>query len=175
MSSSDRPASAGQADTQTRPMAASPAGTVTPSKKRQAIKKPTGAPRPASSAARPAAGAPRRVRLVVSKIDPWSAMKMSFLLSVALGIVMVVCLGVLWSVLNGMGVFEQANELIAQVVGNNRFNVLDYVGLSRVLSLGTVLAVVNVALLTALGTLMAFLYNIGAALVGGITTTLTDD
>lgn len=102
-------------------------------------------------------------------------MKMSFLLSVALGIVLVVCLAVLWTVLNGMGVFDQINSLIAQVMGNEKINVLDYVGLSKVLSLGTVLAVVNVALMTALGTLTAFLYNIGAALVGGLTTTLTDD
>lgn len=177
MSSSDRPATAGKADRlsgQTRPVAtAAAAGTVTPGK-RQAIKN-AAAPKPTSAAARAAAGAPRRVRLVVSRVDPWSMMKMSFLLSVALGVVLVICLAVLWTVLNGMGVFTQMNELISQVMGNDKFNVLNYVGLSKVLSLGTVLAVVNVALLTALGTLLAILYNIGAALVGGITTTLTDD
>jgi hypothetical protein len=112
-------------------------------------------PRP-SQAARVAAGAPRKVRLVAAKVDPWSAMKMSFLLSVALGIMLVVALGVLWWVLDGMGIFAD-------------------VGLSKVLSLGTVLAVVNVVLITALGTLGAFLYNFSSALVGGLTLTLTDD
>lgn len=171
MSSSDRQAPvAGQ----TRPVpSAAPAGTVTSAQRVVARK--GAAARPASPAARAAAGAPRRVRLVVSKLDPWSVMKMSFLLSVALGIILVVALAVLWTVLNGMGVFDQINTLIAQVMGNEKINILDYVGLSKVLSLGTVLAVINVALLTAVLTLMAVLYNIGAALVGGITTTLTDD
>lgn len=174
MSASNRPAAAGQADrlSGTQPLATAAAGTVTPARQ-QAIKQ--AAAKPSGAAARAAAGAPRRVRLVVSRVDPWSAMKMSFLLSVALGIVLVVCLAVLWTVLNGMGVFDQANELIWQIMGNEKFNVLDFAGLSKVLSLGTVLAVVNVALLTALGTLLAFLYNLGAGLVGGITTTLTDD
>ncbi len=178
MSSSERQAPGGQGATapQTRPVATAgaPAATVTPGR-RQPARKGAPAQRGSGPAARAAAGAPRRVRLVVSRVDPWSAMKMSFLLSVALGIVLVVCLAVLWTVLNGMGVFDQINSLIAQVMGNEKINVLDYVGLSKVLSLGTVLAVVNVALMTALGTLTAFLYNIGAALVGGLTTTLTDD
>lgn len=151
-----------------------PGATTVAPPQRQAINKAAGA-RGASPAARAAAGAPRRVRLVVSRIDPWSAMKISFLLSVALGIATVIALAVLWSVLNGMGVFDQMNDIIAQVRGSSNFNVLDFVGLSRVISLGTVLAVVNVALLTALGTLGALLYNISAALVGGLTTTLTDD
>ena len=50
----------------------------------------TPAPRPASA---------RRVRLTVSRVDPWSAMKVSFLLSVALGIAMVVMVFVLWTIL----------------------------------------------------------------------------
>ena len=43
------------------------------------------------------------------------------------------------------------------------------------LSLGTVIAVVNVVLLTALATLGAFLYNIATNLVGGLHLTLSDD
>lgn len=168
MSSSDQ--------TQTRAMTTGGAQSAVPTTNRQAIKKAaSGQPRPASAGAKAAAGAPRRVRLVVSRVDPWSAMKISFLLSVAFGIATVASLAVCWSVLNGMGVFDQVNDIIAQVRGNQNFNVLDYVGLSRVISLGTVLAVVNVALLTALGTLGALIYNISAALVGGLTTTLTDD
>ncbi|MFV0461460.1 MAG: DUF3566 domain-containing protein [Actinomycetales bacterium] len=152
---------------------ATAATTVTPTKK-QAVRQAAATP-PVTPAAKVAAGAPRRVRLVVSRIDPWSMMKMSFLLSVALGIALVIALAVAWTVLDGMGVFSQVNEIAWEVRGNEQFNILEYVGLSRVLSLGTVLAVVNVALLTALGTLLAVLYNISSALVGGITTTLTDD
>ena len=43
-------------------------------------------------------------------------MKISFLLSVALGIAMVVMVFVLWTILAGMGVFDQINGVIGQVV-----------------------------------------------------------
>jgi hypothetical protein len=126
----------------------------------------------------PARPAPaRRVRLTVSRIDPWSAMKMSFLLSVALGIAMVVMVAVLWTILEGMGVFDQVNGVIGQVVqdGTNKFDILDYIGFTRVVSLTIVIAVVDVILFTAIATLAAFLYNVSSALVGGVQLTLTDD
>ena len=129
----------------------------------------------ASAAPRPAAN--RRVRLTVSRIDPWSAMKISFLLSVALGIAMVVMVFVLWTILAGMGVFDQINGVIGQVVqdGSSRFDIMDFIGLGRVLSLSIVVAVIDVVLITAISTLAAFLYNVSSALVGGVQLTLTDD
>ena len=126
----------------------------------------------------PARPAPaRRVRLTVSRVDPWSAMKMSFLLSVALGIAMVVMVAVLWTILEGMGVFDQVNGVIGQVVqdGSNKFDILDFIGFTRVVSLTIVIAVVDVILFTAIATLGAFLYNVSSALVGGVQLTLTDD
>lgn len=120
----------------------------------------------------------RRVRLTVSRIDPWSAMKMSFLLSVALGIAMVVMVFVLWSVLAGMGIFDRVNDIAAQVFGadgSDPFDIMDYIGLGRVVSLSIVIGVIDVILITAIATLGAFLYNVSAALVGGIQLTLTDD
>src|SRR5690625_4122066 len=50
----------------------------------------------------PRPGGPRRVRLTVSRVDPWSIMKLSFLLSIALGIVLVVAVALVWTVLNAM-------------------------------------------------------------------------
>ena len=133
------------------------------------------APRPAG---RPAPPTGRRVRLTVSRIDPWSAMKMSFLLSVALGIAMVVMVFVLWSVLAGMGIFDRVNDIAAQVFGadgSDPFDIMDYIGLGRVVSLSIVIGVIDVILITAIATLGAFLYNVSAALVGGLQLTLTDD
>ena len=128
-----------------------------------------------TAAATVARSAPRRVRLVVSRLDPWSMLKMSFLLSVAAGIMLVVATAVLWLVLSGMGVFAQVNELIAGLMGSQRIDVLEFVGLTRVVSLATIVAVLNVLVITALGTIFAFLYNTAARLVGGLTVTLTDD
>ncbi len=132
----------------------------------------------ARTTTRPAPRGNRRVRLVVSRIDPWSAMKVGFLVSVALGIAMVVMNGVLWGLLSAMGVFDAINDLAGQVMGDasgQTFDVMDFLGLGRVLSLSIVVAVIDVILLTALATLGAFLYNIVASLVGGVHLTLTDE
>nr|WP_206071166.1 DUF3566 domain-containing protein [Knoellia sp. DB2414S] len=128
-------------------------------------------PRPGVSARQ------RRVKLTVSRVDPWSAMKMSFLISVAIGIAGVVMVAVLWMILSGMGVFTQINSVVAQVINDNEnpFNIMDFLGFRRVLSLSIVIGVIDVILLTALSTLGAFLYNICSSLVGGIQLTLTDD
>lgn len=128
--------------------------------------------RPSSSAPRP--GAPRRVRLTVARLDPWSVMKLSFLLSVALGIALVVSAGVLWTILDGMGVFADINRVTSEVLAQP-FDVLEFVGFAKVLSLATVIAVVDVVLITALATLGAFLYNVASSLVGGLHVTLSDD
>lgn len=130
---------------------------------------------PARPAPRPAVV--RRVRLTLSHVDPWSAMKVSFLVSVGLGVATVIMIIVLWMLLSGMGVFDQINSMIAKIIGeaDQTFNILDFVGFGRVVSLSVVLGVINVLLMTALATLGAFLYNICAALVGGLQLTLSDD
>jgi nitrogen fixation-related uncharacterized protein len=125
---------------------------------------------------RPAA--PRRVKLSVSRVDPWSAMKLSFLLSVAVGIAGVVMVAVLWTILSGMGVFSDMNRTVEGVLNTTngtKFDLMDYIGLGRVVSLSIVIGVIDVILLTAISTLGAFLYNVCSSLVGGLQITLTDD
>lgn len=125
---------------------------------------------------RPEPIGPRRVRLAVTRIDPWSAMKMSFLLSIAAGIMMVVASIVFWNVLDGLHVFTEIDTMVKEILGEDtEVNILQYVELSRVVSLSTIIAIVDIVLLTALGTIGAFLYNVVAALVGGVHLTLTDD
>lgn len=145
------------------------------------------APRPAprDSTARPAGrrparrSGPRRVRLTLQRVDPWSVMKISFLVSVALGIASVIMVAVLWTVLSGMNVFSTVNDLIVEITTGESsattFDLMDYVGLGRVLSLAVVVGVLNVILLTAMATLTAFLYNVCTALVGGAQLTLADE
>lgn len=120
----------------------------------------------------------RRARLLVSKVDPWSVLKMAFLLSVALGIVTVVASIVLWTVLDLTGIFDRVNGLLDQIMGSETgpaFDLRTFASLGQVASFATIIAVVNVVLLTALAMLSAILYNISSTLVGGIGVTLTDD
>ncbi len=51
----------------------------------------------------------------------------------------------------------------------------EYVGLGRVMGLTLVIAAADVVLLTALATLSAFMYNLAAALLGGLEVTLAED
>ena len=122
---------------------------------------------------------PRRARLRLTRIDPWSVMKTSFLLSVAFGVVTFVAIFMVWSVLGAAGVWESINSAVASIVegdsGNSTFDVTDYVGMSRVLGFTLLVSVLDVILLTAIATLTAFLYNLAAALLGGIEVTLAED
>ncbi len=144
--------------------AAGPAKSSRPSSSTKGLVRP--APRPRV----------RRARLVVSKVDTWSVLKLAFLLSVALGIITVVASVVLWIVLDLTGMFDGINELLGMLGGaGGALNVKDFLSLGQVAIFATIVSVVNVILLTALSVLAALLYNIAAALVGGIGLVLTDD
>ena len=135
---------------------------------------PTSSPTP--EAARAAPAGPRRVRLAISRVDPWSVMKLAFLLAVAIAIMTVVATAVFWSVLNSFGVFTTVQEFVVDAVGpQSDVNLTQFVEFPRVISLATLIGICNIVLLTAIATIMAFLYNITAALVGGVHMTLTDD
>lgn len=127
----------------------------------------------------PASGRlPRRARLRLSRVDPWSVMKTSFLLSIAFGVVTVVSVLMVWSVLGAAGVWDSINQTVQDVVGGNdssTFDIENYLGTSRVLGFTMLVAVIDVVLLTAIATLGAFLYNMAAALLGGVEVTLAED
>lgn len=120
----------------------------------------------------------RKARLRLLRVDPWSVMKTSFLLSVALGIMMFVAVAVLWSILDAAGVFDSLRELIDGFTATDTdegYNIDEYIELSRVLGFTTLIAVADVVLITALATLGAFLYNLSASLLGGLELTLAED
>jgi hypothetical protein len=123
-------------------------------------------------------GRVRKARLRLLRIDPWSVMKTAFLLSVAIGITLFVAVAVLWSVLDAAGVFSAVGDLIRDLTSSETgtgFELENYTALSRVLGFTTLIAVVDVVLVTALATLGAFLYNLSASLLGGLELTLAED
>lgn len=134
----------------------------------------SGTARPAVSSSLAGSG-PRRVRLAVSRVDPWSVMKLSFLMSVAIGIMIVVATAVVWLTLDSLHVFASINDLVEEILADSDINLMKYVEFDRVLSIATLVAVVDIFLITALATIGAFLYNITAALVGGVHVTMTDE
>jgi hypothetical protein len=132
-------------------------------------------PRPAARTAVPRT---RKARLRVSRADPWSVMKVSFLLSIALGICTIVAVAVLWMVLDAIGVFSTVGSTISEATNSgtgNGFDLVSFLSLSRVVTFAAVIAVIDVVLTTALATLGSFIYNMSAGMVGGIELTLAED
>ncbi|MEU0986214.1 DUF3566 domain-containing protein [Streptomyces sp. NPDC005953] len=120
----------------------------------------------------------RKARLRVAKADPWSVMKVSFLLSIALGICTVIAAAVLWMVMDAMGVFSTVGGTISEATGStdsNGFDLQSFLSLPRVLIFTSIIAVIDVVLATALATLGAFIYNLSAGFVGGVELTLAED
>ena len=99
---------------------------------------------------------PRRARLRLTRIDPWSVMKTAFLLSIALGVVTVVSVLMVWSVLGAAGVWDSINTTVQDVVGEQAstpFTIQNYLGTYRVIGFTMLVAVIDVVLLTAIATL----------------------
>jgi Transmembrane domain of unknown function (DUF3566) len=125
-----------------------------------------------------AARGPRRARLNLKRIDPWSVMKFSFAVSVVLFIVVVVATSVLYLALDAMGVWQEVNNSLKELVtasgtdasGGGGFRITAW----GVIGTSMLVGAVNVVLFTALATLGAFIYNVCADLVGGIELTLAE-
>ena len=119
--------------------------------------------------------APRRVDLAIARIDAWTVMKVSFLLSVAFGIAIVIATIVLWFMLAAMHVFSTLESFLQEIGAGKFTELLEYVRLPRTIAYATIVGVINVVLMTAISTLGAMLYNVVASLVGGIKVSLMDE
>jgi hypothetical protein len=132
-----------------------------------------GRPRPVQVAV--ARRGPRKARLVIKHIDPWTVMKLSFVVSVVMLAVCVVAVAIVYGVLGKMGVWTQINTLVDEVSPTTTSSALHSpVSAGRVVGVAAVIGAINVVLLTALSTLGAAIYNLISDLVGGIEVTLTD-
>ena len=118
----------------------------------------------------------RKARLLVSKVEPFSVLKIAFLLSVAFGVITVVAAVGIWAVLDLSGTFDAFNQLMRDAIGaEDSFDLRDSMSLGQVASYATILAVVNVVVISVVAMLGSVLYNIASSLVGGAGVTLTDD
>lgn len=119
----------------------------------------------------------RKARLRLTRVDPWSVMKVSFLFSIAFGIMMWVSTYVVWNVVESSGMFASINDTVNNVLGTGQstFRLEDFVNQSRVLGFTALLAAVDIVLFTAIATLFSFLYNLAASVLGGLEVTLAED
>jgi Transmembrane domain of unknown function (DUF3566) len=122
---------------------------------------------------RPGRG-PRRASLQVKRVDPWSVLKLALVLGFAMFLIWMVAVGVLYGVLQGMGVWGKLNGTYNELVqgGDNAGG--DLISVGRVFGIAAVVGLVNVILFSALATVSAFIYNVSADLAGGIEVTLSE-
>jgi hypothetical protein len=118
---------------------------------------------------------PRRTSLQLQRLEPWSVLKLSLVLSFAGFLVWMVAVGVLYGVLAGMGVWDQINGTYSDLTSANNAQVsTELVSGGRVFGVALVIGLVNIVLMTALATVGSLIYNMAADFVGGIEVTLSE-
>lgn len=112
----------------------------------------------------------KQVRLRLVYIDFWSAVKLSFLVSLAIAIVLIVVTFLIHTVLNTTGVFDNVNNLLQQIAGQDAdaFNIKAMLSLPTVMGFAVVVAVLDVVVFTVLGAVVAALYNLSVRVTGGL-------
>ncbi|OLT40725.1 hypothetical protein BJF85_05810 [Saccharomonospora sp. CUA-673] len=130
---------------------------------------------PVSALRRPGRG-PRRASLQIKRFDPWSVLKLSLVLGVALFFIWLVAVGVLYTVLEGMGVWDQINGTYTSLVqGELTEGAGDpFITAPRVFGIAAIVGAINIVLISALTTVSAFIYNVSADLAGGLEMTLSE-
>ncbi|TQS24969.1 DUF3566 domain-containing protein [Microbispora sp. KK1-11] len=123
---------------------------------------------------------PRKAHLVLRRIEPWSAMKFSFVVSLVCFVVLFVAVAVLYGVLSALGVFSSITDTVNQLTsgaggaGAGTIDIASWFEPVRILGYAALLGALNVVLITALSTLGAVIYNISADLVGGVEVTFSE-
>lgn len=117
---------------------------------------------------------PVRASMQIRRIDPWSTLKVSLLLSVALFFVWMITVAFLYLVLGGMGVWSKLNSNVGDLLNNTGGNSGELVSSGTIFGGAVLIGLVNIVLLTAMATIGAFVYNLTTDLIGGIEVTLAD-
>ena len=120
----------------------------------------------------------RRAQLVLARIEPWSVMKFSFMVSLVGWVILFVAVAALYYVLSKLGVFHSIQSTITDVTSSKGSSGTDSGGqwfsASRILGYTMLVGAVNVVLITALATVGAVIYNLVTHLAGGIEVTLKE-
>ncbi|GAA2120370.1 hypothetical protein GCM10009780_80490 [Actinomadura alba] len=133
----------------------------------------------AAKAGKPSGKSPRKAHLQLSRLEPWSVMKFSFVMSLVGFVVLLVAVIVLYTVLSVLGVFDAISSTVNDLTreqGSNQggLDAAGWFSFARVFGYASLVGALNVFLITALSTVGAMIYNMTADLVGGIEVTLKE-
>jgi hypothetical protein len=152
-------------------------GKVRPARPAKAPKGPQNGGQRSASFPTQGAGTSRKAQLAVSRIEPWSVMKFSFMISLVGWVILFVAVAVMYFVVQKLGVFtsiEHTVGLVTSTKNKTGTNAASWFKASRVLGYTMLVGAVNVVLITALSTIGAVLYNLITMVAGGIEITLKE-
>ena len=112
--------------------------------------------------------ATKQVRLKLVYVDFWSTVKLSFLIAVSLGIVLIVAAILIYVVLTSTPIFSTLDGLLQDVLQDNTFSITTTFSLANVALFSVIVALLNVVVGTALGAITCVLYNFSVRLTGGL-------
>lgn len=110
----------------------------------------------------------KQVRLKLVYIDFWSVVKLSFLIWVCLGIVLVVATVLIWVILFSTGVFGKLDTAFQDILSDPNFSIASSFGLGQVGLFALVVAILNVVAGTVLAAIASLLYNLSVRFTGGL-------
>jgi hypothetical protein len=119
----------------------------------------------------------RQAQLTLSRVEPWSVMKFSFVVSVVAFIILFVAVAVLYMVLSALGVFTSLQHTVTTITssqGSPGTNISNWFSMSRILGYTGMLGALNIVLITAMSTIGAVIYNLIASTIGGVEVTLRE-
>ena len=119
----------------------------------------------------------RQAHLTVARVEPWSVMKFSFVVSLVAFVVLFVAVSLLYGALDGLGVFDSLQRLVTSLTSSQSsvgVNASKWFSASRVLGYTALLGSLNIVLITAMSTIGAVVYNLTSRLVGGVEVTLRE-
>jgi hypothetical protein len=117
----------------------------------------------------------KQVRLKLVYIDFWSVVKLAFLVTVCLGIVMIVATFLIWMFLDSTNIFDEINTLLQSILDEPTFDVMASFSLGKVMFFTSIVALLNVVVGTVLGALVAVLYNFTVRITGGLLVGFTNN
>ncbi|HXF56653.1 MAG TPA: DUF3566 domain-containing protein [Actinomycetota bacterium] len=119
----------------------------------------------------PEAPGPRRARVVVRRVDPWSVLKFSLLFYFCLMLVGMAALIIVYWALGVMGVIDSVERLLTEVGFGSRQTGFQVNG-EWLLARAFVVGLIGVVVWSLVNMLVALLYNLISDIVGGIEVTL---
>ena len=109
----------------------------------------------------------KQVRLRLVYVDFWSAVKLSFQAAVAISIATVVAYLLVFAIVQTTGIIDQVDEFFTSF-SDGGVSIRAFVGFPQVLAFSSVVAILNLVVVTVMGAVVAGVYNLAVKVTGGL-------